>query len=229
MPLCLGDDSLAGMVSNRDIVAQVVAKGRDPTQVSLAEFVGAADVVALDVDVTLEEAVAVMCRHQRDRLPVIEGDRVVGFVTRRRRRPLPQLPPALDRGLRVSPPERQRSPDARPMVSAQVAASSEVTTRRPNAAPSSSTTTAGPVPWTAAKSLPKSPRRVPTAMTLGIPVPGARMPRQLGPRVVDEPDRRHRGQRQADVPVEGLGLLERAHVEDQLVALDEQVRHGGRV
>ncbi len=83
MPLCLGDGSLAGMVSNRDIVAQVVAKGRDPRQVSLAEFAGAADVVALDVDVPLEDAVAVMCRHQRARLPVLEGERVVGFVTRR--------------------------------------------------------------------------------------------------------------------------------------------------
>jgi len=83
VPLCLGDDSLAGMVSNRDIVALVVAKGRDPAQVSLAEFAGTADVVALDVDVPLDEAVAVMCRHQRDRLPVTQGDRVVGFVTRR--------------------------------------------------------------------------------------------------------------------------------------------------
>ena len=83
MPLCLSDDSLAGMVSNRDIVAQVVAKGRDPAQVSLAEFVDAVDVVALDVDVSLEEAVALMCRHQRARLPVLQGDRVVGFVTRR--------------------------------------------------------------------------------------------------------------------------------------------------
>ena len=40
-PLCLSDGSLAGMVSNRDIVAQVVAKGRDPREVSLAEFAGA--------------------------------------------------------------------------------------------------------------------------------------------------------------------------------------------
>ena len=40
VPLCLNDGSLAGMVSNRDIVAQVVAKGRDPRQVSLAEFAG---------------------------------------------------------------------------------------------------------------------------------------------------------------------------------------------
>ncbi len=46
-PLCQSDGSLAGTVSARDIVAQVVAKGRDPRQVSLAEFTDAAgDVVA---------------------------------------------------------------------------------------------------------------------------------------------------------------------------------------
>lgn len=83
VPLCLNDGSLAGMVSNRDIVAQVVAPGRDPRQVSLAEFAGDADVVALDIDIPLEDAVAVMCRHQRARLPVLEGKRVVGSVTRR--------------------------------------------------------------------------------------------------------------------------------------------------
>ena len=83
VPLCLGDGSLAGMVSTRDIVAQVVAKGRDPRQVSLAEFAGAAEVVALDVDVPLADAVAVMCRHERARVPVLEGERVIGSVTRR--------------------------------------------------------------------------------------------------------------------------------------------------
>ena len=57
VPLCLGDGSLAGTVSNRDIVAQVVAKGRDPREVSLAEFAEPAGVVALDVDVSVEEAV----------------------------------------------------------------------------------------------------------------------------------------------------------------------------
>jgi CBS domain-containing protein len=83
VPLCQHDGSLAGMVSNRDIVAQVVAKGRDPRQVSLAEFAGATDVVALDIDVPLADAVAVMCRHERARVPVLQGDRVVGSVTRR--------------------------------------------------------------------------------------------------------------------------------------------------
>ena len=52
-PLCLSDGSLAGTVTSRDIVAQVVAKDRDPREVSLAEFAGPADVVALDVDVSL--------------------------------------------------------------------------------------------------------------------------------------------------------------------------------
>ena len=40
VPLCQSDGCLAGIVSNRDIVAQVVAKGRDPREVSLAEFAG---------------------------------------------------------------------------------------------------------------------------------------------------------------------------------------------
>jgi CBS domain-containing protein len=82
-PLCSSDGSLAGVVTNRDIVTQVVAKSRDPLQVSLAEFAGSPDPVALDVDGTLQEAVAIMCLHERARLPVLEHSRVVGFVTQR--------------------------------------------------------------------------------------------------------------------------------------------------
>ena len=80
--LCLGDGSLAGRVSSRDIVTRVVAKGRDPREVRLAEFAEPAGVVALDVDLSVEEAASIMCRQRRDRLPVTDGARVVGFVTR---------------------------------------------------------------------------------------------------------------------------------------------------
>jgi CBS domain-containing protein len=83
VPLCLSDGSLAGVVSNRAIVARVVAPRRDPREVSLAEFASDGDMLALDIDVSLEEAVAEMCRHQRARLPVVEGERVVGMVTQR--------------------------------------------------------------------------------------------------------------------------------------------------
>ena len=58
VPLCLSDDSLA-------------------------EFAEADGVVALDIDVALDDAVVVMCRHHRARLPVTERARVVGVVTRR--------------------------------------------------------------------------------------------------------------------------------------------------
>ncbi|MGD0749415.1 MAG: CBS domain-containing protein [Acidimicrobiales bacterium] len=83
IPLCLSDGRLAGSVSNRDIVARVVALGLDPRQVSLSEFAQPDDTLALDVDATVDEAASVMCRHQRSHLPVLQDDRVVGVVTRR--------------------------------------------------------------------------------------------------------------------------------------------------
>jgi CBS domain-containing protein len=81
--LCLSDGSLAGTVTNRDIVAKVVAKGLDPREVTLAELAEPNDAVALDADVTVEDAVSIMCRHDRTRLPVTERDRVIGLVTQR--------------------------------------------------------------------------------------------------------------------------------------------------
>jgi CBS domain-containing protein len=83
VPLCLSDGSLAGTVSNRDIVAKVVAKGLDPREVMLAELAEPGDSLALDADITVEEAGSIMCRHHRARLPVTEGHRVIGLVTQR--------------------------------------------------------------------------------------------------------------------------------------------------
>ncbi len=83
VPLCLSDGSLAGTVSNRDIVTKVVAKGLDPRRVRLEELAEPGDVPALDASVTVDDAVAYMCRHHRTRLPVTDGDRVIGLVTQR--------------------------------------------------------------------------------------------------------------------------------------------------
>jgi CBS domain-containing protein len=83
VPLCLADGSLAGIVSSRDIVAKVIAKGRDPRHVTLSELAEPGDVLGLDIDAPVDEAVSVMCRHHRADLPVLEGDRVVGLVTQR--------------------------------------------------------------------------------------------------------------------------------------------------
>ena len=83
-PLCQSDGSLAGTVSTATSWPRSWPRVATRSKVSLAEFTGAAgDVVALDVDVSLPDAVAVMCRHQRSRLPVLQEERVVGFVTQR--------------------------------------------------------------------------------------------------------------------------------------------------
>jgi CBS domain-containing protein len=83
VPLCLSDGSLAGMVSNRDIVNKVVAKGLDPRDVILSELAESTDVPALDADLTVEDAASYMCRQHRTRLPVTSGNRIIGLVTQR--------------------------------------------------------------------------------------------------------------------------------------------------
>ena len=83
VPLCRSDGRLAGVVSNRDIVCKVVAKGRDPREVRLEELAEPGEVLALEANLNVEDAVAYMCRHDRSRLPVTDGNRVIGLVTQR--------------------------------------------------------------------------------------------------------------------------------------------------
>jgi CBS domain-containing protein len=83
VPLCLSDGRLAGTVSTRDIVSKVVAKGLDPREVRLEELTESSDVLALDANVSVDDAAAYMCRHHRSRLPVTDENRVVGLVTQR--------------------------------------------------------------------------------------------------------------------------------------------------
>ncbi len=83
VPVCLADGRLAGTVSNRDIVTKVVARGLDPRQVPLSALAEPGEPVTLDVDASVEDAVALMARGTRGRLPVTADARVVGFVTQR--------------------------------------------------------------------------------------------------------------------------------------------------
>jgi len=61
----------------------VVARGLDPRQVQLSTLAGAGEPETLDIDVSVEDAVALMTRGSQVRLPVTADARVVGFVTRR--------------------------------------------------------------------------------------------------------------------------------------------------
>ena len=71
---------LIGMVTDRDIAIRVVAEGKDPQSTSVRE-VASTDLVTIDPQQDLDEALRLMARHQVRRLPVIEEDgRLVGVV-----------------------------------------------------------------------------------------------------------------------------------------------------
>ena len=72
-------DRLVGTLTDRDIVVRVVAEGGDPQAVLVRE-VASTDVVTVDPQQDLDEALKVMARHQVRRLPVVEDGRLVGVV-----------------------------------------------------------------------------------------------------------------------------------------------------
>jgi CBS domain-containing protein len=73
-------DRLVGVLTDRDIAVRVVAEGRDPEQVKVVE-VSSLDIVTLDPQQDLDEALRLMARHQVRRLPVVEEDgRLVGVL-----------------------------------------------------------------------------------------------------------------------------------------------------
>src|SRR5918992_1726726 len=73
-------DRLIGTLTDRDIAIRVVAEGRDPESTKVRE-VASTDLVTIDPEQKLEEALSLMAQHQVRRLPVVEEDgRLVGVV-----------------------------------------------------------------------------------------------------------------------------------------------------
>jgi CBS domain-containing protein len=73
-------DRLVGTLTDRDIAIRVVAEGRDPESTTVKD-VASTDVVTIDPEQELDEALRLMADHQVRRLPVVEEDgRVVGVV-----------------------------------------------------------------------------------------------------------------------------------------------------
>ncbi|MEV0720913.1 CBS domain-containing protein [Asanoa sp. NPDC050611] len=79
LPICGNDNRLKGMLTDRDIVVKVLAKGRDPQQVKAGEL-GQGKPVTIGADDDAEEILKTMGSHQVRRLPVIDGHDLVGIV-----------------------------------------------------------------------------------------------------------------------------------------------------
>jgi len=71
---------LVGTVTDRDIAIRVVAEGKSPESMTVGE-IASRELVTIDPQQELNEALRLMARHQIRRLPVVEEDgRLVGIV-----------------------------------------------------------------------------------------------------------------------------------------------------
>lgn len=76
----IDDDGLpVGFVTDRDLAVSVLADGRDPAEP--AEGHASSPVVTATPAMTVEAAAELMVGHGIRRLPVIDGDRLIGIVT----------------------------------------------------------------------------------------------------------------------------------------------------
>ena len=78
LPVVHGDE-LVGMVTDRDLVLQVMAKDLDPNVVPVSQVCSEDPVVATP-DEPLDAALGRMATEQVRRLPVVKGTRLVGIL-----------------------------------------------------------------------------------------------------------------------------------------------------
>lgn len=70
---------LVGLVTDRDLVVRVLAEGRDPKTTKVGE-IASRDLVTVSPDEDLDQALKLLAQRQVRRLPVVDGDRLVGIV-----------------------------------------------------------------------------------------------------------------------------------------------------
>ena len=80
VPVCDASGHLQGVLSDRDIVVEVVAEGKDPQSVKVVDLIHG-EAVTIGADDSVDEAIATMQKHKVRRLPVIDGDKLVGMVS----------------------------------------------------------------------------------------------------------------------------------------------------
>ena len=72
-------DRLVGMITDRDIVTRCVAEKKPPS--SKVEEIMSRELITVSSEASSYEAVRLMSEHQIRRLPVVEGDKLVGIVS----------------------------------------------------------------------------------------------------------------------------------------------------
>lgn len=78
--LVADDEGIVGIVTDRDLVLELVASDLDPHGTLLADVMSC-DVVTLDVGASLADVTRLMREHVCRRIPILEDGRPVGMVT----------------------------------------------------------------------------------------------------------------------------------------------------
>ena len=79
LPVVEGDRPVA-MVTDRDIIARVVAEGHDPNSMTVDD-IDTHELVTIGPDQDVEEARQLMGQHELDRIVVVQGDQLVGIIS----------------------------------------------------------------------------------------------------------------------------------------------------
>jgi CBS domain-containing protein len=75
----MDNGNLLGTVTDRDIALRVVAEGKDPQSTTVGE-IASRDIVTVQPDDDLDDALQKMAKHQVRRLPVVEDGRLIGVI-----------------------------------------------------------------------------------------------------------------------------------------------------
>ncbi len=76
------DRKIVGMMTERDILRKIVAKGRDPASTAVHEIM-TSPLITVNSDSDLGTASRIMDQHRIRRLIVTEEDKIVGIITAR--------------------------------------------------------------------------------------------------------------------------------------------------
>ncbi len=80
--LVFEDDDVIGIVTQKDILSDVVAKGKDPTKVTVKEIMHK-PIISIDKDAKVREAIALMSKHDIRRLIVRNEKRSIGIISQK--------------------------------------------------------------------------------------------------------------------------------------------------
>lgn len=80
LPVCAADGTLAGIVTDRDIVTRCVAAGEEPGRVPVRDIMSPAPSV-ITPETPVSTAARLMAQRQVRRLPVVEQGQVVGMLS----------------------------------------------------------------------------------------------------------------------------------------------------